>query len=244
MRIRCTHNGQTVNGNICEAFDKTSWSCLADEGMCQFQEVDLTDDELNDLEYVVTSDRVNRLQEQIKKSPNVLDMLNDDLYQPVKIAMSIMDKMSPINKNTSGKSDDGIVRSFDDMSRYWESQGDMDYDMGMLASLNAHVAALAAKLVANKIRISEELKALKAKKFVQIKKSFMEGRRAGGKPTNEEIKNLVMVDKQVEQMTDAFLDIQESSELVFVFSTAIDNYINVMKKRLDSLKTERFNTKR
>lgn len=241
-RLICKHGG-VLNDQPCDAFDKEAWACTAEEGKCELQVRHLSKEEEASFTHIPVPEQTIRIANELKVRIELFKMLSDDVYKPIKEALSLVEKMSPLGKlQTWDVSKGEQIQSRGDMNRYWENAKLIEFDMGQLSALLSHIATLAARMRSDYNKTRHARRLLKAEKYGSIKEMFTAGvraRRPGEKPPSEpELKNLVTVDRQVQDAYKVELDAQEAMFIFESFAKSVDDHINVIKKRIESSRTE------
>ena len=234
-RNRCKTMGVLPGDQgYCDAWSNELWACTSDKG-CDNQIEQLSEIELEQHEKVEVPSDLQVVAHEMKVRPELFYLLSEDVYEPVKEALKIIEKMSPLGKG-------GWTQ---DMVNYWDDYKWIDLDMGMLSSLYSQLAVLSSRMEANYKKAEKSVKVIKAEKFTVIKKVFTSGirpRKVGEKPpTNEEIKNLVMADQQVKDAMNIEMGAFEASKMFLSFTESVQDHINVLKRRLESIRGERRN---
>jgi hypothetical protein len=241
-RLICKQSG-VLNDQPCDAFDKTSWACTAEVGKCELQVPHLTKEEEASHIRVPVSGHAERIANELQVRIELFKMLSDDVYQPIKEALSLIEKMSPLGKEQIWNVNKGEkVQSLGDMHKYWENIRLLDFDMGQLSALLSHISVLAARMESDYKRAERARELAKAQKYSAIKEMFASGiraRRPGEKlPTEAELKNLVVADQQIQDAYNLELRAQEAMLVFRAFAKSVDDHINVIKKRIESSRTE------
>lgn len=218
----------------CDAWSNELWACTSEKG-CEYQIEQLSEIELKEHEKVEIPSDLQVVAHEMKVRPELFSLLSEDVYEPVKEALKIIEKMSPLGKG-------GWTQ---EMVRYWDDYKWIDLDMGMLSSLYSQLAVLSSRMEANYKKAEKSVKIIKAEKFTIIKKVFASGirpRKVGEKlPSDMAVKNLVTADQQVKDAIDIEMGAFEASRMFTTFAESVQDHINVLKRRLESIRGERRN---
>lgn len=230
-RVGCRGRGLKPDGSPCDAFNGASTTCRLATGQCELQQELVSEEQVSRAELIRPSSVLARIRMDLQAGMLKPLASHLDRYDAIKASLSIMDKMSPV-----GKAGESELRS---QQGYWEDPKQLEYDMGMLVSLHAQVSLLAARAEASSARAREALKLTKSQKYNKIRKSFAAGVRVADKRvTDEEVKNLVRADIQYQEAEHIMLDAYEAFMLISSTRDSIIEYINVLKKRLESATRE------
>ena len=235
-RIHCNGFGQTADGKKCDLFDLKNMVCTGDGG-CALSHTMLTDDEIATREAINLPVAIEELKAMRQGSIGISQILSyrNDISEPINISLSIIDKMNPHKKAHGDYTD---PNTYEYMERYWEDPTAIDFDMGMLSAMKARLdvqTAIAGSAVANS---KEALKIAKFDKTKQIYDSFRTGIRTE-RLSDQWVKTLAEIDPQIKQAQAEVHKARQESEIIHSMATTIESHINVMKKRLDSLRGEK-----
>ena len=200
--------------------------CTLPEGeTCISQNKVFTDEEVTELESIEIPQELLDIHDTINKEANPQIIFSAKAYDAVKKALAIMDKASP--QHNSQAVIDG----------YLQDSTMILSDAMQLTALRGSIAALAAKISVDSRRARMSRRSMKARLYVNVRKSFEDNVR-GGTPTEKYVDSIVNIDPAIEEASDLHLEAVEAALVLQALVESITEHVNMIKKRVDNLKEE------
>lgn len=222
------------NSGLCPMFDSEGHNCsLEPEKKCRFRQLLFSESEIHAKEHVEVPAQI----EGVRRALSGLDLyeiFSETVYQAVHHAMKIIDKLN----NSGEPSDRKKAMSW----AYWQDPDAIEWDMAQLSSDYANIAGLHAKLKSELAAAHSAQKLFRSRKFSSVHKSFAQGVRSG-KQTDKVIENEVEIDPEYQEVIGTVHKAEEAVRMLEAALTSIDKHIQVLKKRRETLVTERMLTK-
>jgi len=232
--LKCRTHGQLRNGADCDAFTKDDMSCSADQGQCENQSIMYTDEEIRLQEKVPLPPILEEIRRAQQERNQLFNKLTKNMSEEILQAYAIMDQVNPLIYEGDKQTQYKMVEA------YWDNPAGIDRDMGILSALYARISATSAWAYSASLKSDHARSVIHSQKYTAIRKSY-DLRLRSGKPTDTSIEHSCRLDPDYRSAYETQLDAEEQSRMVYGIMNAIDKHIQVLKKRIESLREERRN---
>ena len=229
-RIDCQTAGTMENGNPCPHFDSQFLCCnytpKNEQPTCIYQiDHGITDNDLARREFVGSPEDVQQAIELVKSGDERLGFLyGAQVFKSVTDSLAIVDKYQPGG---------GVYHPSN-----LEDGRMMSVDIVHLAALGTHMSAVMGCAEADWKRLEAWRKQLYARKYIEIKRSYMIGLRRG-KMTTSGVDQDVRCDPEYSECLENTLSAERQSLVLRGFYEAIIELVNALKRRVEALSNER-----
>lgn len=198
---------------------------------CVFQSKEFTETEIAAKEHVEKPEAIKEIKQSLDGFSSSSIVPTASIKESVDLAMSLINKINPVGKTKDRE-------KYSTMWGYWQDGVALEFDMGQLSSLLAHIAALHAEMKSKLKSAISASKAFRAKKYSNIKRSYSENLRKG-KPSDKAIEYEIENDKEYKDMQEAITSAESAVMLLDAALSSINSHIQVLKKRRETLMMER-----